>query len=155
MKIRRRTVNGTIRLPMSPMIDIIFLLLIFFVMTFQIVPLEGDLTIAAPLSQSTEPTDPSELPIEPPLRVRLVAHGDGTLQTIEAANREFDNTAEFAQYLRVTYAGGASPEQEAVIVADEQLNYSHTIETVTALSGYVDGTGRTVKLISKVRFAPR
>ena len=154
MRLRRQTSKRTIRLPMSPMIDIIFLLLIFFVMTFQIVPLEGDLTIAAPPRQTDVPADSLDIPIEPPLHVRLIADNDGTLKSIEAAGLHFESTTALAQHVRKLYADGPATDTEAVIKADGDLNYHHMIDTVTALSGYVDDTGRTVTLISKVRFAP-
>ena len=47
---RRRTrPHDTIRLQMAAMIDVVFLLLVFFVMTFRIVPVEGDFNVKMPL----------------------------------------------------------------------------------------------------------
>lgn len=154
MRLRRQTGKRAILLPMSPMIDIIFLLLIFFVMTFQIVPLEGDLTIAAPLNPTKVPADSPDVPIEPPLHVRLIANGDGSLKSIQAAGQQFDSTAALARHVRNLYADGPATDTEAVIKADRDLSYNYMIDTVSAISGYVDDSGRTVKLISKVRFAP-
>ena len=59
---------------MTSMIDIVFLLLIFFVMTFKIVELEGDFSVRIPLAGSASVSrEPTDLPIE--LRMRAYAEG--------------------------------------------------------------------------------
>ncbi len=52
MKIRHITTSDdrTIRLQMTPMIDIVFQLLVFFIMTFKIVSQEGDFHIKMPVA---------------------------------------------------------------------------------------------------------
>ena len=52
MKIRNREEAQKNELNMTSMIDIVFLLLIFFVMTFKIVELEGDFSVRMPLAGS-------------------------------------------------------------------------------------------------------
>ena len=53
MKIRHiGTTDEKIELQMTPMIDIVFQLLIFFIMTFKIVAQEGDFNIKMPLASS-------------------------------------------------------------------------------------------------------
>ena len=50
MKIRNtgRGDDGEVKLEMTPMIDIVFQLLVFFIMTFKIVSQEGDFNIKMP-----------------------------------------------------------------------------------------------------------
>ena len=75
MKFRHPIGRDRIQLQMTPMIDIVFLLLIFFVMTFKIVAQEGDFNIKMPLAAPNASTiDDSLLP---PLKLRLVADQDG------------------------------------------------------------------------------
>ena len=52
MKIRHTTSSGQdkIELQMTPMIDIVFQLLVFFIMTFKIVSQEGDFNVKMPLA---------------------------------------------------------------------------------------------------------
>ena len=57
MKIRRDVEQEKHELNMTSMIDIVFLLLIFFVMTFKIVELEGDFSVRMPLALSPRCSD--------------------------------------------------------------------------------------------------
>ena len=65
-----------VELQMTPMIDIVFQLLIFFIMTFKIVAMEGDFNIKMPSAapSSGEP-DPLQ---DTPLMLTLKANDDGT-----------------------------------------------------------------------------
>ncbi len=56
MKIRNTHRPEKIELQMTPMIDIVFQLLIFFIMTFKIVEVEGDFNIKMPASAPTAGT---------------------------------------------------------------------------------------------------
>ena len=60
MKIRNRDDRSEdkIELQMTPMIDIVFQLLVFFIMTFKIVTQEGDFNIKMPLASFSERTSP-------------------------------------------------------------------------------------------------
>ena len=79
MKIRNRGDAEKSGLNMTSMIDVVFLLLIFFVMTFKIVELEGDFSVRMPLAGSDSMTmDPTDLP----LKLRLQADENGKLTTM-------------------------------------------------------------------------
>ena len=54
MKIRHTGREDKIQLQMTPMIDIVFQLLVFFIMTFKIILHEGDFNILMPLAPSSE-----------------------------------------------------------------------------------------------------
>jgi len=66
-----------IPIEMTPMIDCVFQLIIFFMLTLKIRANEGDFNINMPLGQGVG--QQSELP---PIKVRLEANPDGTLRTI-------------------------------------------------------------------------
>ncbi|MCH7990134.1 MAG: biopolymer transporter ExbD, partial [Planctomycetes bacterium] len=67
--------------PMAPMIDIVFQLLIFFMLTLKIIEPEGDFNINMPLGKPTQQVDPED-PLLPPIKVRLHANEDGSLAQI-------------------------------------------------------------------------
>jgi biopolymer transport protein ExbD len=74
--------NQEIKLAMTPMIDIVFQLLVFFIMTYQVTAMEGDYNIRMP-SAAAEPTMDIQT-LEDFLEVRLVANPDNRfLERIE------------------------------------------------------------------------
>jgi len=82
MKVRHSQRKGSkIELQMTPMIDIVFQLLVFFIMTFKIVTPEGDFNIKMPLDAPARgQPDPDMIP---PIRVRLESHASGNLANIK------------------------------------------------------------------------
>ena len=80
MKIRNRDsrVDDKIELQMTPMIDIVFQMLVFFIMTFKIVTQEGDFNIKMPLAAASgAEVDPTALD----MTLRLSANADGDFVT--------------------------------------------------------------------------
>ncbi|MFW6171616.1 MAG: ExbD/TolR family protein [Planctomycetota bacterium] len=161
MKIRGANASeGKIQLQMTPMIDIVFQLLVFFIMTFKIVAQEGDFKIKMPLA-----TQQSGLPEESPvltMHVRLRAGPAGHLLPsggiVVNGELVFDTPAELHNYV-ISIVGGDEPsardDAEVELDCDYGLNYEHVIEAITAVSGYVDeSTGETRHLIQKIKFAP-
>ena len=64
--------NEEIKLAMTPMIDVVFQLLVFFIMTYKVTVMEGDYNIRMP-SAAAEPTMIDET-LEDFLQVRLIAN---------------------------------------------------------------------------------
>lgn len=162
MKIRHSTSSGQdkIELQMTSMIDIVFQLLVFFVMTFKIVAQEGDFSINMPqASPQSAPPDQVEFPV---LKLYLKSNG-GALSGITLQNEGFGNdtaTAYKALNARIiehigTDSGPGSNQETAQIEIgfDSDLHYEHVIGAVTAVSGYKRG-GKVVKLIEKIQFLP-
>ena len=142
---------------MTPMIDIVFQLLTFFIMSFKIATVEGDFSIKMPLSAPSAGA-PEDTPL-PPIRVRLTANDDGTLRGIEMGERALPSFAalhnEIIGIVGTDSGPGSLAEQaEVELDADYDLHYQNVISAVTAISGYVDPNGRIVKLIEKIKFAP-
>jgi len=155
MKIRNRQEQIKQEVDMTSMIDIVFLLLIFFVMSFKIVELEGDFSVRMPLaSNSTGVVDDTELP----LKLRLRANEQGQLVSI--AMNEVQLGTDFAalQNTVIGLVGNAGPSEnaeegpEVEIDTDFNLRYEHVIEAITAVSGYKEGD-QTVPLIERIKFA--
>ncbi|MCA9258763.1 MAG: biopolymer transporter ExbD, partial [Planctomycetales bacterium] len=142
---------------MTPMIDIVFQLMVFFVFTFKIVLPEGDFNIRMPAS-SGESAQPSETPV---LKVRLRAGEDRNLAAVQLGDVPLTGGNPFFELQKrirslVDDSGGpGSSEQEVELNCDYDLRYRYVINAMTAITGYVDpSTGTTHKLIERVRFAP-
>jgi biopolymer transport protein ExbD len=156
MRIRHRTHDDKINQSMTPMIDIVFQLNIFFLFTFKIVLPEGDFNVEMPSAAASRAAQPSELP---PLRLVMKAAPTGQLADLQLAGRSFGNGRDaFAQlqnYIRtqVVAAGGGSEDQEVEIDADYNLNYDYVVRAITAVTGYIEN-GQPHKLIERIKFTP-
>jgi len=155
MKFRNPRHADKIELQMTPMIDIVFQLLVFFVMTFKIVQPEGDFNIKMPQAAPQVGPPSEDLP---PMTVRLQAGPDGQLTSIHLNERSLSSFKELRtamMQLVGSQEGASSVSAEVEIDADYGLQYSNTMRAISAISGYVDpDTGTVVKLIDKIRLAP-
>jgi len=140
---------------MSSMIDIVFLLLIFFVMTFKIVAMEGEFRMKAPVQRGVSaPVDDG-----PPIWIRLASGEDGRLASVRINNVQVANLEGLQdELIRITgelrESGAGTDELQAVLDCDYGLDYDHVVQAIDAIRGYKDHTGNVVDLIQKVRFAP-
>lgn len=156
MKIRNREESQRSELNMTSMIDIVFLLLVFFVMTFKIVELEGDFSVRMPLASNDQTSVPD--PTELPLKLRLLADDKGALTSM-SLNDEINLGTDFDQLRTrvVGLIGNSTPLEgdegpEIEIDTDYNLRYEYVIRAITAVSGYKDGN-QVVKLIERIKFA--
>jgi len=143
------------RIQMSSMIDIVFLLLVFFVMTFKILAMEGEFQMKAPAQGGRLGAGVDT----PPVRIRLCAGDDGQLASIRVNDAPAANLEALRdKIMRLTDAWNAmnteADELEAVLDCDYDLAYDHVVQAIDAVRGYKDRAGDTVDLIQKVRFAP-
>lgn len=157
MKIRNTDHRDTVELQMTSMIDIVFQLLVFFIMTFKIVLPEGDFNIRMPLPANEAPAAPSELPT---LNLRMIADGEGVLSKLQLDTRVFEGDDRFLKlhsYIRglIDDSGGpgTASDQEVEINADYELKYDYVMRAITALSGYIEN-GQRHQLIEKIRLTP-
>ncbi len=159
MKFRPRAVNDTeIDSQMTAMIDVVFLLLIFFMLTLKIVPMEGDFNINMPREAPQQSTAELQLP----LKVRLVANPDGSLAQVLFGRNELGNNE--AAFVSLNEEVGATADRvgtdltdelEVEIDADYGLAYEHVIRAVSACTGTVDpATGNVIRYVEKIKFAP-
>ena len=157
MKFKKAKHHEEIHLQMTPMIDIVFQLLVFFVFTFKIVLPEGDFNIRMPSSSASESSQPSETPL---LKVRLRATSTGELAGVQLNDNQFTGENPFQQLhesIRSMIHDGGGPgstDQEVEIEADYDLKYRYAMNAITAITGEIDADGEQHKLVERVRFAP-
>jgi biopolymer transport protein ExbD len=155
MKMRHQVEHEKNELNMTSMIDIVFLLLIFFVMTFKIVEMEGDFTVRMPLAGDKGATsDITDLPLK--LRLRADAEGNLTSMSLNEIDLGGDFTKLRANIVSLVgldqpVEGDEGPEIE--IDTDYNLRYAYVIQAITSVSGYKDDTDQVVKLIERIKFA--
>jgi biopolymer transport protein ExbD len=141
---------------MTPMIDIVFQLQAFFVMTFSFVTPEGDFNIKMPLAAPSEGTPDEEL--LPPIKILLKGGDSGALSQIKMGDRDIQDF----QVLRgeiMSMVGNTGPSSEGggyevEFACDYDLHYEHVIAAITAVTGYRNRENQVVKLIEKIKFAP-
>lgn len=158
MKIRKSAASGDnkVEMQMTPMIDIVFQLLTFFVMSFTIATQEGDFNIKMPLAAMAANT---EAPPLPPIKVRLIASADGSLGGIRMGEQPMPGFKQLNEAIAgiVGTSAGPSVEEspyEVELDCDYNLRYENVVAAITAVSGQVDKQGHVVKLIEKLKFAP-
>jgi biopolymer transport protein ExbD len=142
-----------VELQMTPMIDVVFQLLIFFILTFKITTPEGDFNIKMPLGKSSQQLA-DEIPA-PPLVVRLEAGSDGRLASISLDSRKLKGFDELHSVVlgRVGDAGPTAAEEiEVELDCDYDLNYEFVVEAITAVSGKIEGND-IKPLVQKIKFA--
>ena len=163
MKIRNRNPGGEkIETQMAPMIDVVFQLLIFFMLTLKIIEPEGNFDINMPLG--APPTSSVTDPDLPPFKVRMEADpATGELSQLLYNGQPMGNDATAFQRLNmeilksVNSLKAAGPDaldkQEVEIDPDFGLHYKNIIAAISACSGaMVDG--KMVRYISRIKFAP-
>ena len=143
---------------MAPMIDVVFLLLIFFLLTLRIIEPEGDFNINMPIG-APSPLQNDELNL-PEFKIRLIANPDGSLKQMTVGQVSFGNGDDVFGRLNASvlkFIGGAgnpiSKDVEVEIDADYNLNYEIVIRAVGACTGSIQN-GEMVRYVEKIKFAP-
>ena len=149
-----------IEINMTPMIDVVFQLLTFFLMTFKVSAVEGDFDLRLPRENPPELGTADGYPDE--IRIRLIAAPDGDLAAIQIeTSSPLVGPAAFAELTRmsariVQIARDAGQEEPtARIVADDGLRYEFVLQAIAAASSRLDAAGNIEPLFKKVRLAPQ
>ena len=156
VKIKREPLSDKIPIDMTPMIDIVFQLLTFFIMTLKIATQEGDFNIRMPLAAPRAGTpDPNQLP---PMKLRMTADSAGNLTSLVLNERSFSGPDRWKQLNNhiagIVGAGSAAQSAEVELDCDYNLKYENVIEAITAVSGELSQDGQLVKLVEKIKFSP-
>jgi biopolymer transport protein ExbD len=156
----RRTGGGEglpekIEIPMTPMIDMVFQLLVFFIMNFKVVDQEGDFNIKMPLAGQAVQSESTDLLSD--MTLRLTADEDGNLNGIMLNDTAYASLQEVRDYIIANVS--STPDAGAVDAQVEldcapNLKYSHTVDAITAVSGWVNERGEVVKLVENIKFRP-
>jgi biopolymer transport protein ExbD len=153
--------NEEIKLNMTAMIDIVFQLLVFFVMTFKIVALEGDFNVKMPLA-SSEPQETIDEKLTTLITVKLKSGDSGNIAGIDVDDGFESNSfsgpemfEELTTFVETVLAGNSDPstaeDVEVEFDIDYNLKYQYTVKAIGSVSGKV--VGDTVKtLVEKIKF---
>jgi biopolymer transport protein ExbD len=154
MKVRKAGQStDKVELQMTPMIDIVFQLLVFFIMTFKIASQEGDFDIKMPLAaQGQGSLDDTQLPL------KLVLTADdktGVLTSIRLNDLTFANFPALHNYIISHVGDGQSREAaELEIEAEYELKYEYIVAALTAVRGRLADDGTIKDLITNIKFSP-
>lgn len=151
----RQRLADKIDINMTPMIDIVFQLLAFFIMTLKIVQPEGDFDVRMPLGAAAAAA-PDEEQI-PPIRIRLTA-GETGLGGIEMNGTPVASFEELQERVIALVGLDSGPNSiadktEVELDCDEQLPYEYVVNAISAVSGTVQD-GQIIELVKKIKFAP-
>ena len=150
MKIRKiGTAEEKIELQMTPMIDIVFQLLVFFVMTFKVVVREGDFNIRMPAASAASSAVED---FNVPIKVQLKAGLGGTISDIIIDDQESLREAAANKNQEETSVGDFASELEVEFDTDYDLRYEEQIRAITAVSGRYDAEDNLIKLADKIKF---
>ena len=143
MKLKRPDTHPQ-RLNIIPLIDVVFMLLAFLLMTFKIGSPEGDfeanLSHAGGGKSVVEPS--ADQPVEP-LRVRMISDGNGNLVNIKTGDHEFGPDLKRLRNHVVDMLENCPEtrrkQMQAEIEFDRLLRYQYTMDAISAVRGYFSG----------------
>lgn len=157
MKIKQQE-PASLQQQTTPMIDVTFQLLTFFMFTLRIVGPEGDFNINMP------PPGAGAMKSEilPDIKVRLIATPDGKLASLKLGDRQLGNDPKAFQRLNdeiLKLVGGANAARandiEVEIDADHHLHFDNVVKAIGACTGRLGPDGKTIiRYVEKIKFAP-
>jgi biopolymer transport protein ExbD len=152
MPIRRHAAAETkVEQQMTAMIDVVFQLLTFFVMSFKVASIEGDFSVKMPLAR-VEPSQSQHEVELPPLKLRLQAAADGSLLAMSLNQHSLPCEQWSVLREHVMHIVQNADHAELEIDSDYGLRYEYVIAAMDAVTGYPAGDHQVVKLIDEIRF---
>ncbi len=141
---------------MTPMIDVVFLLLIFFLVTFKIVSQEGDFDITMPPPESSGTPDFTAVAIV----VRMTAGPNGELDQLIYKDQAIIGNSDEARFDALqeqlfndieNIGPEAKASAEVEIDYDFDLHYGYVMTAISHINGrYVNN--QLVDMVEKIRF---
>jgi len=157
MRIKTKSDDNAGQLSLTSMIDVVFLLLIFFVMTFKIAAQEGDFSVKMPLQGESSPS--TEVP-DLPIKLRLKADAAGNIADIlvndsQSFGSDFAKLRAFIVQMTPGGVEGPSDEKgpEVELDLDYGLKYEFVVAAITSVTGYKQGED-IIRLVERIKFAP-
>lgn len=180
MKVKRAPSSDKVDLNMTPMIDIVFQLMTFFLFSIKTVDTEGSFAIKMPTPSRTI-ADPLDDPFPKPLvmtadqrgwltaisfegkkySVPVPANTEGLkpeerLKAFNEATNAFNSVHQQVQAMVGNSAGpGGAKAMEIELDCSPNLKYSYVIQAINAVSGHRQQGGTITPLIEKIKFKPR
>ena len=153
---RQSSLPDKIAIDMTPMIDVVFQLISFFMFSLKVVSPEGDFDIRMPLAAAAAAA-PDDQQV-PPVRVKLSAGADGALAGITMNGTPLATFDELHQQIMALVGTDSGPNSlaentEVEFDCDYTLKYAHVVQAITAVSGQVRD-GQIVELIRRIKFTP-
>lgn len=159
MKLRNRSSGPTkVEIPMAPMIDIVFQLLIFFMLNLKIVSPEGNFNINMPIGAPTAAAAEQNLP---DIKVGLRSDREGNLTQITLGSKNLGNDeAAFERLNKEILSIIGRPgnpltkEIEVEIDADFETQYKYVVRAISKCTGRFDpSTKQIARYVEKIKFA--
>ncbi len=161
MRFRQRHKRDETQADMTPMIDIVFQLLAFFVMTFKVTALEADFNVKMPLNSQAQQNPEDVLPTV--IQVNLRAGANRNIAGIDV-DTSFDSQTfsgegmfdSLTAFVEQTLAGNGdpstAPEVEVEFTIDPALRYVWTVQAMESVSGKKLPDGGVQRLVEKIKF---
>ena len=149
-------ISEKVEINMTPMIDVVFQLLIFFMLTMKTVIPEGDFDIRMPLGNAAAGAPDDQL--VPPIRVKMTAAADGRLSGLTMNGTPIKDFVELQNKIVSIVGTDTGPNSlaentEVELDCDYGLDYENVVQAITAVSGRVRD-GKIEGLIKKIKFTP-
>lgn len=169
VKVRSQNIPGSVKLQMTSMIDIVFLLLSFFVITYKTPQVEGDFNIRMPAqSQALQVSSLDDLT---PITVKLSSDAAGKLTGIQFGSQSLGTDMNLLRQVVFKYVQEGDPIDYATAINQKilpkirtdfeleldcapQLLYKYEMMAITAVTGYMNSDNQTIKLVEKIKFTP-
>jgi len=160
MKLNKRQAPPRLEIPMAPMINVMFLLLLFFMLNLKIVAPEGNIEINLPISAPVSAAQSNT--IRPDIKVGLTSDRDGNLVslTLDGKDLGYDNQAFDrlnAEILAIIGRPGnpLMKDIEVEIDADFECQHKYVVKAISRCTGRLDPqTQQIARYIEKIKFAP-
>ena len=146
--------------PMAPMIDIVFQLLIFFMLNLKIIAPEGNFNINLPV---TAPSNAAQPDVNlPDIKVGLRSDRDGNLTQLTLGQKNLGNDdAAFErlnqEILQIIGRPGnpLTKDIEVELDADFEVHYKYVVKAISRCTGRYDPqTQKIARYVEKIKFAP-
>jgi biopolymer transport protein ExbD len=153
---RKSDLSDKVAVDMTPMIDVVFQLMSFFMCTLKVVAPEGDFDIRMPLGVAAAAA-PDDQQV-PPIRLKISARPDGELASIAMNGNpvaDFDDLRKKVVGIVGANTGPNSlaEKTEVELDCDYGLDYVNVVKAITAVSGQMKD-GQITELIKKIKFTP-
>lgn len=122
----KRRPRDRLQMQFTSMIDVVFLLLIFFMCTLKFKSLESKITAHLPLDRGPQTTYEELEPIEP-MRIALSMRGSTCICALNGRSLGAMPDARGALYRRLEALRRASPNSPAEIAPDPTVSHGHVI----------------------------
>jgi len=142
----KRQKQEDIDIPITPMLDMAFQLLTFFILTYHATPTEGQFSMnllpeQPAVAMESPATDKAATNNDLPAGLKtlptiLRAGGDGTLASVTLGENQIEGMEAFAKELTAIFTDKTLPFDQTVIKVDPRLKYSELMKVINVFSNF-------------------